>query len=65
MTDDLQRLGKVDIHQDVLAGGKGDPLTAFASDYTVLFECLEAIFGTMMSNSRLCEQIHRIMRHGL
>ena len=31
----------------------------------MLFECLYAVFGLMMSNSRLCEQIHGMMRHGL
>ncbi len=31
----------------------------------VLFECLNAVFGLMMSNSRLYAQIHGMMRHGL
>ena len=37
----------------------------FKVSYKVLFECLNAVFGLMMSNSRLCEQIHGMMRHGL
>ena len=41
------------------------PLLAFKNEYPVLFECLHATFGLMMSNSRLCEQIHGMMRHGL
>ena len=41
------------------------PLLAFKNEYKVLFECLHATFGMMMSNSRLCEQIHGMMRHGL
>ncbi|KAL7519015.1 hypothetical protein ACHAWF_000209, partial [Thalassiosira exigua] len=32
------------------------PLAVFAEEYPVLFECLYAVFGCMMSNSRLCEQ---------
>ena len=41
------------------------PLLVFKADYPILFECLYAVFGMMMSNSRLCEQIHGMMRHGL
>ncbi len=41
------------------------PLLVFKSKYTVLFECLNAVFGLMMSNSQLCKQIHGMMRHGL
>ncbi len=41
------------------------PLLAFKDEYKILFECLHAAFGLMMSNSRLCEQIHGMMRHGL
>ncbi len=41
------------------------PLLVFKSKYTVLFECLNAVFGLMVSNSRLCEQIHGMMRRGL
>jgi len=33
--------------------------------YPLLFECLEAVFGSMMSNSWLCEQVHGMMRHRL
>ena len=41
------------------------PLTAFKADFPILFECLHAVFGLMMSHSRLCESIHGMMRHGL
>ena len=40
-------------------------LLVFKDDFPVLFECLHAVFGLMMSNSRLCEQIHGMMRHSL
>ena len=40
-------------------------LLQFKQKYPILFECLEAIFGAMMSNSQLCEQIHGMMHHGL
>jgi len=40
-------------------------LLLFKETYPILFECLEAVFGMMMSNSRLCVQIHGIMRFGL
>ena len=29
------------------------------------FYCLYSVFGTTLSNSRLCEQIHGMMWHGL
>ena len=41
------------------------PILSFKKDYPVLFECLDAVFGLMMSNSRLCEQMHGALRHGL
>jgi hypothetical protein len=41
------------------------PLLEFKGKYMVLFECLNAVFGLMMSNSRLYAQIHGMMRHGL
>ena len=43
------------------SGGRA-PLLKFKHEYSVLFECLHAVFGLMMSNSRLCEQIHGKMR---
>ena len=61
----LQRLSKASPPTGDMAGGEGAPLNEFKTEYPVLFECLEAVFGTMMSNSRLCEQIHGMMRHGL
>ena len=43
------------------SGGKA-PLLKFKHEYPILFDCLQAVFGLMMSNSRLCEQIHGMMR---
>jgi len=40
-------------------------LVTFSRDYPVLFECLYAVFGAMMSNSRLVEQIHGMLRSNL
>jgi len=40
-------------------------LVLFEQNYPVLFECAYAVFGAMMSNSRLCEQIRGMMRHSL
>jgi hypothetical protein len=37
------------------------PLINFKESYPKLYECLNAVFGMMMSNSRLCEQIHGMM----
>jgi hypothetical protein len=41
------------------------PLAAFKADFLILFECLHAVLGLMMSYSCLCESIHGMMRHGL
>jgi hypothetical protein len=41
------------------------PLLLFKHEYGILFDCLHALFGFMMSNSRLCEQSHGMMRHSL
>eukprot|EP00956_Cyclotella_meneghiniana_P026852 scaffold59070_cov82-Cyclotella_meneghiniana.AAC.2 len=41
------------------------PLLLFLKSYPTLFECLHAVFGLMMSNSRLCEQVHGMMRQRL
>ena len=59
---DLQRLSKSTCskHPEEKA-----PLLAFKADFPILFECLHAVFGLMMSHSRLCESIHGMMRHGL
>jgi len=62
LTDDLQRLSR---EEDPMSGDIMVPLTQFKQKYPILFECLEAVFGAMMSNSRLCEQVHGMMRHGL
>ena len=45
--------------------GEGAPLNLFKSKYPVLFDCLYSVFGTMLSNSRLCEQTHGMMRHAM
>ncbi|KAL7548072.1 hypothetical protein ACHAWF_011358 [Thalassiosira exigua] len=65
VTNDLQRLSLVTEYDDMTEGEGFSPLAAFAEAYPILFECLYAVFGAMMSNSRLCEQIHGMMRHGL
>ena len=41
------------------------PLEAFRVQCPVLYDCLHAVFGMMMSNSRLCEQVHGMMRQTL
>ena len=41
------------------------PLLAFKEDFPILFECIYAVFGLMMSHSRLCESVHGMMRHYL
>ena len=50
LTKDLQQLSG-SVENSV---GKA-PLLKFKHEYSVLFECLHAVFGLMMSNSRLCE----------
>jgi len=60
LTKDLQKLS-VSLEN---SRGKA-PLLKFKYEYPVLFECLHAVFGLMMSNSRLCEQIHGMMRASL
>ena len=62
VTGDLQKLSK---SNESTPAGDIAPLTVFEGKYPVLFECLYAVFGAMMSNSRLCEQIHGMMRHSL
>ena len=73
LTGDLQRLSRAvaptSTHASTLPRGKTDKyvstLVEFEQNYPVLFESLYSVFGAMMSNSRLCEQIHGMMRHGL
>ncbi|EJK53676.1 hypothetical protein THAOC_26834, partial [Thalassiosira oceanica] len=64
VTDDLQRLSKVS-EVDAMKVDEGAPLLKFKTDYPVLFDCMYSVFGTMLSNSRLCEQIHGMNRHAL
>jgi hypothetical protein len=64
LEEDLQRLSK-DYTVDELQSREGAHLNEFKINYPVLFDCLYSVFGTMLSNSRLCEQIHGMMRHGL
>lgn len=68
-SSDLQKLINIPTTtldaNDIVVDEKGESyLAAFKSDFPILFECLEAVFGLMMSNSRLCEQVHG-MCHGL
>lgn len=58
LTGDLQKTSKA-------SGSNGQSLGHFQITYPVFFECLYSKFGTMMSNSRLCEQVHGMMRHSL
>ena len=64
LTEELQRLINTTPTDDVPEGGIS-PLNVFAMHYRRLFEYLYAVFGPMMSNSRLAEQVHGMMRHGL
>ena len=50
---------------DTIEAGEGVSLNKFKSEYPVLFDCLYFVFGAMLSNSRLCEQIHRMIYHAL
>ena len=63
LTQDLQVLSKK--QEDSFVCNNGSPLPVFATDYPILFECLYATFGAMMSNNRLDKQIHGMMRFGL
>jgi hypothetical protein len=63
LTANLQKLSQA--IPDSNGGNQGAPLLHFKTKYEILFDCLEAVFGCMMSNSRLCEQTHGMMRHGL
>ena len=64
VTEDLQTLSRAQDNDSVVEDEE-PVLAIFSNQYKVLFECLYAVFGAMMSNSRLCEQIHGMMRHGL
>ena len=55
--DDLKHLSKEE------ADSHDAGILAFKNKYSILFAALYASFGMMMSNSCLCEQIHRMMRH--
>ena len=48
-----------------LEGGEGVSLVNFKTDFPVLFDCLCSVFGTILSNSRLCKQVHGMMYHAL
>lgn len=64
LVGDLQKLTKVSAVEEVEAG-EGAPLVKFKTEYPVLFDCLYSTFGTFLSNSRLCEQVHGMSRHNL
>ena len=68
LLDDLQRLSRAEGNETPLGpleDASKSPLASFKTTYPILYECLEAVFGLMMSNSRLCEQIHGMLRHAL
>jgi len=60
---DLKKLSKEVTIRPV--DGETAPILTFKAEYPILFEKIEAVFGMMMSNSRLCEQLHGSHRHGL
>ena len=57
LTKDLQQLSG-----SVGKSGGRSPLLKFKLEYSALFEYLHAVFGLMMSNSRLCKEIHGTIR---
>ena len=66
--EDLQALSDVctaDETVDEIKAGEGAPFSQFKTKYPKLFDCLYSVFGNMLSNSRLCEQIHGMMWHAL
>ena len=67
LTGDLQHLTKVaaPTNDQPPTDKYVSSLVEFKKKHPVLFECLYAVFWAMMSNSRLCKQIHGMMRHGL
>ena len=65
LADDLQKLSMTYPDPDHEPEEGTIYIVSFARDYPILFECLYAVFGAMMSNSRLAEQVHGMMRHGL
>jgi hypothetical protein len=66
LEEDLQRLsrmpGSTATDSSSNSSDEGATYLQFTVNYPILFECLHATFGLMMSNSRLCEQIHGMMR---
>ena len=60
---DLQKLSRRGTYGD--GNSKQSPLLAFKCEYEVLCKYLYAVFGLMISNSHLCEQIHGMLRHGM
>ena len=65
VTEDLQKLSKEYYDPNQVQDDNVIPPVIFQQKYPVLFECLYAVFGAMMSNSRLAEQIHGMMRASL
>lgn len=63
LSDDLQRRSRET--GPPRESANESPLVSFKAACPVLYECLESVFGLMMSNSRLCEQIHGMLRHAL
>ncbi|KAL7548650.1 hypothetical protein ACHAWF_011920 [Thalassiosira exigua] len=58
----LSRQPSVDCNKDTCTGAL---LSSFLETHPILFECLYDVFEPVMSNSRLCNQIHVIQRNGL
>ena len=64
VTADLQHLSKVSTFTNDVANKFVSSGMVFEKIFPLLFESLYSLFGEIMSNSRLCKQIHRMMRHG-
>jgi hypothetical protein len=60
LVHDLQKLSKATTSFEVQSNRAN--ILVFRDEYPVLYECLYSAFGMMPSNSRLCEQIHGMMR---
>jgi hypothetical protein len=58
LVPELQKMSKCDTVSFELENETDARLVRFKQSYPILFECLNAFFGLMSSNSRLCEQQH-------
>merc|ERR1712130_74580 len=57
--DDMQKLSREK------SCDRPSGISFFKNEFPVLFDALYAVFGSIPSNSRLCEQIHGMLRHAL